>query len=640
RLRDGEVAESQAPIPSDPIERANHLKAAGYFLDASQMGTCKIPLQALLSKSIHNSSLDEVAEKEYSVGASQNAMSTSTVEEGASAWQRTEEGDQGISHHSHALVLLVEYPREPDITEPGGEWLAGTQEQRASVRAAEVAAVLSQYIRLLGYEARAHTATSSDVDSDQVLLAAGLAEVKADKLSNPYLGDRFGMAVITTTLELGDDKPLAARKLADQWRAKGPAWWFGKDGIKGGWKGEDFKKRSFAQGRYPMETVKRQDKTTTFIDTPNVPRIPKRGDMFVRAAIGDLGKKSQRQLEGFRMITKSPFGHAMMPVLGGMVPMQNGKEAETVTPGTDDPVKNAANIKAALHYMGADMAGICEIPDFAWYSHDHDGSEITPYHKYAVSILVDQGYETMEGASGDDWISGAQSMRAYMRAALVGGVVCSHIRNLGYSARTHSVIDQDVLHVPLILLAGMGEISRIGEVVLNPFVGPRFKSGIITTNMPLAVDKPMNFGLQDFCDKCVKCARECPCTAISFGDKIMFNGYEIWKPDSEKCARYRITNSAGSMCGRCMKTCPWNVEGILAEKPFIWAAIKLPFTRKWIADFDDKVGNGTRNLKKKWWWDLDTDKQGNVVPAKRTNERELSYRPPLSPEEQTLGCYP
>ena len=69
------------------------------------------------------------------------------------------------------------------------------------------------------------------------------------------------------------------------------------------------------------------------------------------------------------------------------------------------------------------MVGICEVPDYAWYSHDTDGSEIEPYHRYAISILVDQGYETMEGASGDDWISGAQSMRAYMRAQLIGGVV-------------------------------------------------------------------------------------------------------------------------------------------------------------------------------------------------------------------------
>ena len=389
-----------------------------------------------------------------------------------------------------------------------------------------------------------------------------------------------------------------------------------------------------------METVKRVEEPTTLIDADNIPRSPKRHDMFLRAAMGDLGAKAQKELDGFRMITKNPFGHAMIPVLGGMVPLQYGEESSTVDPSTTDPQANADAVKAALYYLGADMVGICEIPDYAWYSHDVDGSEIKPYHKYAISILIDQGYDTMEGGSGDDWISGAQSMRAYSRAQLLGGIVGSHIRNLGYSARGHSVIDQDVLHIPLILNSGLGELSRIGELVLNPFVGPRFKSGIITTNMPLAVDKPIDFGLQDFCTKCTKCARECPVAAIPFGEKIMFNGYEMWKPDVEKCARYRITNASGSMCGRCMKTCPYNLEGVLKEKPFLWAARNLPFTRKAIADLDDKVGNGRINPLKRWWWNLDTDDEGDVVEAAKANERQLVFRPPLTAEQQKLGCYP
>ena len=65
------------------------------------------------------------------------------------------------------------------------------------------------------------------------------------------------------------------------------------------------------------------------------------------------------------------------------------------------------------------------IPEYAWYSHDANGEEITPYHENAIVILLNQGYETMEGASGDDWISGAQSMRAYMRGAEIAGIIGS-----------------------------------------------------------------------------------------------------------------------------------------------------------------------------------------------------------------------
>jgi hypothetical protein len=86
-------------------------------------------------------------------------------------------------------------------------------------------------------------------------------------------------------------------------------------------------------------------------------------------------------------------------------------------------------------------------------------------------MIVDQGFETMEGASGDDWISVAQSMRAYLRFSLLGGILAQHIRNLGYAAKAHTVMDGEVLQPPLLLLSGLGEVSRIGEVILNPFSG-------------------------------------------------------------------------------------------------------------------------------------------------------------------------
>jgi ferredoxin-NADP reductase len=107
----------------------------------------------------------------------------------------------------------------------------------------------------------------------------------------------------------------------------------------------------------------------------------------------------------------------------------------------------------------------------------------------------------MEGASGDDWISVAQSMRAYLRFSLLGGVLAEQIRRLGWSARVHSVLDGDVLQPPLLLLSGLGEVSRIGEVILNPFLGPRLKSGTVTTDLPLAHDRPVDFGLQRFCEQ-------------------------------------------------------------------------------------------------------------------------------------------
>jgi reductive dehalogenase len=396
----------------------------------------------------------------------------------------------------------------------------------------------------------------------------------------------------------------------------------GVGGTRPGWVRIDGQDRPWHLGRYPMEKVRRVDEPTTLVIEDEVERVPARHNFFVRAAAGDLGPRPQKEVA--RFIPKAPHGMATSDMLNRLTPLQHGETAAATAPGTDDPDRNAQAVKALGHFLGADMAGVCDAPAYAWYSHRADGTEIEPVHRNAIVFVLDQGYETMEGASGDDWISGAQSMRAYLRASMIACTLAAHLRSLGWSAQAHTARYDEVNHIPLLLRAGIGELSRIGELVLNPFVGPRFKSGVVTTDLPLTPDKPIDFGLQDFCQKCTKCARECPCGAIRFGDKVMFNGYEMWKPDVDRCARYRITNMRGSACGRCMKTCPYNVEGVLAERPFQWAAMKLPFARSWIAQLDDRIGRGSINPLKKWWVDIEMVAGTPVEPPKGANARGLN----------------
>ncbi len=206
--------------------------------------------------------------------------------------------------------------------------------------------------------------------------------------------------------------------------------------------------------------------------------------MFARAQFGDLGKKQQDAAKGGFFIRKSAHASAHRRMLGAFVLLQDG-EPKTSAAKPTEAERNAANVKAASYFLGLDAVGISRCPEWAWYSHGTTGEELIPPHQNAISMIVDQGFETMEGASGDDWIAVAQSMRAYLRFSLLGGVIAKHIRNLGYSAKAHTSSDGDVLQPPLLLLSGLGEVSRIGEVILNPLLGPRLKSGVVTTDMPL-----------------------------------------------------------------------------------------------------------------------------------------------------------
>ncbi len=631
--RDGNVKRERAEIPDGLHERANHMKAFGYYCDASQVGLCEIPDSAFLEAPVVNPDVERLTTKIRTMQPKTLAAGIDVIMAGLRESLRRPQVD--CRNHTHAIVLLYDMPRDPGENEPGTDWIQGAQAHRACLRAMETAVTLSNYIRLLGWEARAHSQAASDMHLGQLVVAAGLNWIEGNAAVNPFLDRNYGLAAITTTLAMESDRPLTSgQKPGFTWSTG-----FGRHSV---WarNRDPYRARNFRDGPHPFETLKRVDQPTTYIDRDNVARVPKRANMFARSLFGDLGKAAQEGARNGNYVRKSATAFSFRPSLGALTLLQDGKTGD-IHPSTLDPERNASNIKATLYFLGMDAVGLSACPDWTYYSHDAEGNPIIPYHGQAISTIVDQGHETMEGASGDDWIACAQSMRAYLRFSLIGGVLAQHLRNLGHSARTHTVMDDEVLHPPLLLLGGLGEVSRIGEVILNPFLGPRLKSGVVTTTMPIGHDRPIDFGLQRFCEACNKCARECPSGAITAGPKLMFNGYEIWKSDSQKCTTYRVAQKNGAMCGRCMKTCPWNLEGLFAERPFRWVAMNAPIAARSLAKLDDLIGNGEINPVKKWWWDLEMVDEGPYrISPHEANVRPLSKELDLKYEDQTLAVYP
>lgn len=581
-LRQADIVEQKAPVPDDLKRRSTDIKGGAHFLDASQVGICKIP---------------------------------------DNAWYRGCE----ISGHQYAIVALVEFGRLPEPDNSAFGWLDDTEACVTTTRAAEISTILGGYIGQLGYSAKSHWQGSSDVDLDRLGVLAGVVYRDGIEPTNPYLGRRYVLAVTTTDYALDTDQPLRQR----MGKVKGLRYFLGARGAVSGLERWRRNRRLSHLGNYPLETLKHVDKPTTLILDDEIPRVPQRALFYNRAEFGDLGDRMVQ--ERWRWAYKHPFAMGILKVLRAMVPHQDDRVATPMAAGTSNALENTKAIKSLSYYLGSAMTGICEVPAYAWYSHNIKGDRVEGYHRYAVVMLIDQGKDTFEGATGDDWISGSQSMRAYMRGGEVAGLMASHIRNLGHAARPQTNVDSDVIHNPLLILAGLAEQSRIGESTLNPFIGPRFKSVILTTDMPLVIDKPIDYGLQYFCTHCYKCARECPCNAIPFKDKVMFNGYETWKPDSERCTRYRFTNMKGSACGRCVKVCPLNKDTTLGGPLHVqigsWLGVNAMWLKPLLVPFsvwlDDKLGNGNPNPDKKWWLDLEIVDGISVEPVKGTNTKKI-----------------
>ena len=116
-VRDGASNPQRAEVPDDPVERAQHLKAAGTYFDAAMMAVCALPAGALLDEPIRNprvAALGEALQRSQpkSFAAGMDMILADVIESAQTA-------HGPIDAHTHAIVVLVEYPRDPAPAEPG-----------------------------------------------------------------------------------------------------------------------------------------------------------------------------------------------------------------------------------------------------------------------------------------------------------------------------------------------------------------------------------------------------------------------------------------------------------------------------------------------------------------------------------------
>jgi epoxyqueuosine reductase QueG len=115
----------------------------------------------------------------------------------------------------------------------------------------------------------------------------------------------------------------------------------------------------------------------------------------------------------------------------------------------------------------------------------------------------------------------------------------------------------EVLHLPLAVQAGLGQLGKHGSLITKEF-GSNLRLATVLTNMPLAYDEPVDSGVDDFCESCQICVTNCPPQAI-FDTKQMVRGVEKWYVDFDKCVPYFAMNNS---CGICVAVCPWTEPGL------------------------------------------------------------------------------
>jgi len=231
-----------------------------------------------------------------------------------------------------------------------------------------------------------------------------------------------------------------------------------------------------------------------------------------------------------------------------------------------DPKVASADLKQRLFDMGAVEVGITRLNPMFVYSHvgrgpEEWGSPIVNNHRYAVVFLLEMDYFSVESAP--DLPITEEAVRRYRQAADISVELARQIRATGYPARAHiSDSNYQIMLPPVGQDAGLGEVGRCGYLI-SPKYGPRTRLGAVTTDLPLIPDQPISFGVQDFCDKCVKCADNCPSSAIPKNGVSTVRGIGKWPLNVERCLHY--WRLIGTDCGLCMKVCPYSHPSTLVH---------------------------------------------------------------------------
>ncbi len=227
------------------------------------------------------------------------------------------------------------------------------------------------------------------------------------------------------------------------------------------------------------------------------------------------------------------------------------------------------NIKEITKYYGATDVGIVKLDEHSYYSHfgglsdylgiDNYNNIIKDRYKTAIVYTILMDKEMINRAPHFEELMATEE--AYLKVAQVGARLCVYLKSLGYDSFSNNSEIYLAPLVPLAYDAGLGEIGMSNHLVTLEH-GDNVRLGAVFTNLELDIDKPIDFGLKEFCKYCALCLINCPANAISHKERIV-NGRQFYKFRDDLC--YGLWTKSGTDCGICIQSCPFT-QGVDFDK--------------------------------------------------------------------------
>jgi ferredoxin len=229
---------------------------------------------------------------------------------------------------------------------------------------------------------------------------------------------------------------------------------------------------------------------------------------------------------------------------------QSGRVLPATPAGEVDVSALDEGLRAEAARLGISMVGVAAYdPRYSIASYDPavSGDRI-------VICIVEQPWGTTQEIPSVKAELGA--LTAYTKAIQLACELASYLHKQGFRAQG---FDNSGPHlaIPYAVNAGLGQLGLNGQL-LTPVAGPRCRVVVMSTNAPLTVGEPVDYGIPALCDACHACVERCPSGAIPVNRK-MHRGVEKAKINSKRCLPV-VAKAEG--CGVCMKVCPPNRYGL------------------------------------------------------------------------------
>jgi Pyruvate/2-oxoacid:ferredoxin oxidoreductase delta subunit len=220
----------------------------------------------------------------------------------------------------------------------------------------------------------------------------------------------------------------------------------------------------------------------------------------------------------------------------------------------DDPEAVTQRIKDYAIELGATDVGIAEYdPSFTFADR-----EVLP-HTRVIAFSLAMEYDLMMDIGPT---SQEEVHRVYFKMLDIGVRLAQYIGSFGYAATAHPN-GGELAHIPYAYLAGLGELGKHGSLI-SPKLGSSHRLSLVSTDMPLVVDGPQDYGIDDICAHCNVCTRYCPSDAIS-PEKQTVAGVTRYYVDTAAC--FPIFQQLWG-CKICLAVCPFNGRNVLNKESY------------------------------------------------------------------------